>query len=69
MTDLNYEYVGGGYFREKGHQKGEIAPTLHGEQILELARQLIAEARNSTLSLVYDPSLLEPEDHHESQEN
>ena len=32
---FNYEYVGGGYFREKGVKKGDTAKILHGMQAIE----------------------------------
>jgi hypothetical protein len=30
-----YQYVGGGYFRNKNVPKGTNAPTFHGEQLLD----------------------------------
>ena len=33
-------YQGGGIFRDSRIPKGETAPILHGEQVLELARQI-----------------------------
>lgn len=31
-----YSYQGGGYFRMNGMKKGEVAPILHGEQVIEV---------------------------------
>lgn len=35
MMDINYEYVGGGYYREKGIEKGKPAKLLHGAEIIK----------------------------------
>lgn len=42
---LELEYVGGGYYREKGYPKGEPAPTLHGEQVLTYSNSALAALR------------------------
>lgn len=36
-----FYYVGGGYYRRKGIQKGETAETLHGEQVADYIRQYL----------------------------
>lgn len=38
---LNYEYVGGGWFRLWGVPKGQPAPMLHGEKFLELVAEAL----------------------------
>ena len=45
MSDekLEYQYVGGGYYRKRGVAKGISAPTLHGEEILEYYEKQIAK--------------------------
>lgn len=35
-----YEYVGGGYFRQKNVKKGEKAEILHGVEAIEVAMKL-----------------------------
>lgn len=41
MAEL--EYVGGGYFRERGPQKGEPAPVHHGMEALRVMLQPVRE--------------------------
>ena len=40
---FNYEYAGGGYFREKGIKKGDTAKILHGMQAIEHLHKLMKE--------------------------
>lgn len=48
FNDLaDFEYVGGGYFRKKGFNKGETAPILHGPEVLKLVQSACTE--NETL--------------------
>ena len=42
---FNYEYVGGGYFREKGVKKGDTAKILHGKQAVEHLHKLMTEEK------------------------
>ena len=36
--DFPFEYQGGGYWRKNGVPKGEPAPVLHGDQVLQWLR-------------------------------
>lgn len=36
-----FEYMGGGYFRQKGIKKGDQAPTLHGKQVAQYLHEKI----------------------------
>jgi hypothetical protein len=40
---FDYEYVGGGYFREKGVKKGDTAKILHGMQAVEHLHELMTK--------------------------
>jgi hypothetical protein len=32
---MNYKYVGGGYYRERGIEKGKVANLIHGAEMLD----------------------------------
>ena len=44
MTELDYEYVGGGWFRQRGVPKGETADMLHGDHAIERYQQALCGA-------------------------
>lgn len=55
MKDFPFEYVGGGYFRDKTIPKGTSAPTLHGMQIVELIiENLDCDTKERVLQSVYE---------------
>ncbi len=33
-TDIKFEYVGGGYYRDSAVPKGKVAKTIHGDEII-----------------------------------
>ncbi len=35
LKEFQFDYIGGGYFRKKGFDKGQAAPILHGQAIIE----------------------------------
>ena len=43
IEDFPYEYVGGGYFREKGVQKGVSADIIHGMEAIKFALEWARE--------------------------
>lgn len=57
MDLSNFEYVGGGYYREKG-PKGEVRPTLHGPELLRIAQELQASSRSPSIARA--PSVPQP---------
>lgn len=43
MTDFPYEYVGGGWFRERGKPRGAKASMIHGDEAIEKAFEFVDE--------------------------
>lgn len=46
-----YEYIGGGYFRDKRIPKGKKGDTMHGQQYVDFLLKTIAERLKSTVKV------------------
>lgn len=51
MTENNWNYVGCGWFRAAGYQKGVTAPIIHAPELIEQLYKQIAELENEVESL------------------
>ena len=49
---MEFTYVGGGHFRDKSVPKGEIAATLHGNEIVKHFAELLAAALKPVIASV-----------------